>query len=199
MDFFHCLHPMTVVAFRVIMPFQSFHTKFQTANRKILLTVCACLFLGTPALSATPLEQDPKGFFGSLWGKSLEGRSDLKEIESIDTMHIYTVKIGPPQIEGIVMESVKLYTLEEKYARALFHYQGEANHKSLLHYLETQFGKAVKPQGSMMRGLSQQYTWRGPETQITLTYHGFRERGFLAAESRIFSPLFLDAMPEHSY
>ena len=190
---------MTVVAFHLIMPFQSFHTQFQTATRKIWLTTCACLFLWTPDLGATAIEQDPKGFFGSLWGKSLQDRSDLKEIEAIATMHIYTVKTGPPQIEGIVMESVKLYSLDEKYARALFHYQGEAKHKSLLHYLETQFGKAVIPQGSMMRGLSQQYTWRGPETQITITYHGFRERGILAAESRVFAPLFLDAMQEHSY
>jgi hypothetical protein len=190
---------MTVVAFRVIMPIPSFLTTFQTTNGKIWLTACACLFLWTPALSATSIEQDPKGFFGSLWGKSLEARPDLKEIDSIDTMHIYTVKIGPPQIEGIVMESVKLYTVEGNYARALFHYQGEATHKSLLHYLETQFGKPVNPQGSMMRGLSQQYTWRGPETQITLTYHGFRERGFLAAESRIYAPLFLDAFTDHSF
>lgn len=181
------------------MLLKSFHAKFQPANRKISLTVCACLFFWTPVLGGTPIEQDPKGFFGSLWGKSLETRTDLKEIDSIDTMHIYTVKIGPPLVEGIVMESVKLYTIEEKYARALFRYQGKATHKSLLHYLETQFGKALKPQGSMMRGLSQQYTWRGPETQITLTYHGFRERGFLAAESRIYAPLFLDALTDHSY
>jgi hypothetical protein len=180
------------------MPFQSFHTKFQPANRNISLTICACLFLWTPVLGGTPIEQDPKGFFGSLWGKSLENRSDLKKIDSIDTMHIYAVKIEPPLLEDITMESVKLYVIEKKYARALFRYQGEANHKSLLQYLETQFGKALKPQGAM-RGLSQQYTWRGPETQITLTYHGFRERGFLVAESRIYAPLFLDAFTDHSF
>ena len=181
------------------MLFRPFYTEFQTTNRRILLTVCACLFLWTPALSATSIEQDPKGFFGSLWGKSLEGRSDLKEIDSIDTLHIYTTKKAHPQVEGIEMESVKLYTLEKKYARALFHYQGETSHKSLLHYLETQFGKTDNPYGSMMRGLSQQYTWRGPETQITLTYHGFRERGFLTAESRIYAPLFLDTLSDNSY
>lgn len=113
-------------------------------------------------------------------------------------MHIYAVKIEPPLLEDITMESVKLYVIEKKYARALFRYQGEANHQSLLQYLETQFGKALKPQGAM-RGLSQQYTWRGPETQITLTYHGFRERGFLVAESRIYAPLFLDAFTDHSF
>ena len=181
------------------MRIQAFYIILPTANRKILLTVCVALFLCTPAMSATPIIQDPKGFFGSLWGKSLEDRSDLKEIDSNNTLHIYTIKIGPPQVEGIEMESVKLYALEEKYARALFHYQGEAIHNSLLHYLETHFGKIQNPNGSMMRGLSQHYTWRGPETEITLTYHGFRERGFLAVESRIYAPLFLDVMSDHSY
>jgi hypothetical protein len=155
--------------------------------------------LWSPALSATPIQQDPKGFFGSLWGKPLESRTDLKKIDSINTMLIYTIKTGPPQVEGIAMESVKLYTLEKKYARALFHYQGEAIHKSLLNFLETQFGKAQNPFGSMRRGLNQQYSWRGPETEITLTYHGFRERGFLSAESRIYAPLFLDVISDHSY
>jgi hypothetical protein len=178
-----------------------FYTKIHPANQIIFLTVCVCLFFffWTPVWSATPIEQDPKGFFGSLWGKSLKERSDLKEIDSVNTLHIYTIKNGPPRVEGIEMESVKLFTLEEKYARALFHYQGEAIHKSLLHYLETRFGKTTNPFGSMMRGLSQQYTWRGPETEITVTYHGFRERGFLAVQSRIYSPLFLDALAEHSY
>ena len=190
---------MTVVAFESIMLYQYYYTKFQTPNRRLFLTVCLYLFLCTPALSATPIEQDPKGFFGSLWGKPLDNRSDLKEIDSINTLHIYTNKIGIPQVEGITMESVKLYSLDGKYARALFHYEGEAIHKALLSYLETQFGKIDNPYGSMMRGLSQQYTWRGPETEITLTYHGFRERGFLAAESRIYAPRFLDEISDNSF
>jgi hypothetical protein len=181
------------------MRIQSLYPTVQTANRKILLIGCAWILLCSPAMSATPIAQDPKGFFGSLWGKSLENRSDLKEIDSNNSQHIYTIKNGPPQVEGIEMESVKLYALKEKYARALFHYQGEANHKSLLHYLETHFGKIQNQNGFVMRGLSQHYTWRGPDTEITLTYHGFRERGFLAAESRIYAPLFLDAMTDHSY
>lgn len=181
------------------MPCQSFHTKFQTANRGICLTVCALLCLCTPALSAAPIDQDPKGFFGSLWGQSLENRSDLKEMDSVNTMHIYTAKIEPPQVDGITMESVKLYTLDGKYARALFHYEGEAIHQALLNYLVTRFGKIDNPYGSMIRGLSQQYTWRGPETEITLTYHGFRKRGFLVVESRVYAPLFLDAISDHSH
>lgn len=188
-----------MVASRIIMLAHPLLKNIHPQKRTVILTICVCFFLGAPAMGATPIKQDPKGFFGSLWGKSLKNRSDLKEIDSVNTMQVFSMKHQPPQIENIVMESVKLYTLEEKYARALFHYQGETTHTSLLEYLENRFGKIEVPYGSMIRGLNQQYTWRGLETEITLTYHGFRERGILAVESRIYAPLFLDTISEHSH
>lgn len=178
---------------------QSFASPYRTSCLRILFVICVGLFPLTPALSATPIKNDPKGFFGSLWGHSLQDRSDLKEIESIDSLHIYTIKLGPPLLGAIELESVKLYVLDGKYARALFHYQGDAIHKSILQFLRTEFGKTDDPYGSMIQGLSQQYTWRGPETEITLTYHGFRERGILTVEGRIYAPLFLDTLSENSY
>lgn len=178
---------------------QSFVRPYRTSSLTLLFSICACLFPWTPALSATPIETDPKGFYGSLWGHSLQDRTDLKEIDSIDSLHIYTIKRGAPLLGSIELESVKLYTLDEKYARALFHYQGEAIHKAILQYLRNEFGKTNDPYGSMIRGLSQQYTWRGSETEITLTYHGFRERGTLTVEGRIYAPLFLDTLSENSY
>ncbi|GJL58336.1 MAG: hypothetical protein NPIRA03_11930 [Nitrospirales bacterium] len=114
-------------------------------------------------------------------------------------MHIYTIKRGAPLLGSIELESVKLYTLNGKYARALFHYQGGAIHKAILQYLRNEFGNTYEPYGSRIRGLSQHYTWRGPETQITLTYHGFRERGILTVEGRIYAPLFLDTLSDNSY
>jgi hypothetical protein len=117
------------------------------------------------------------------WGKPLTNRQDLKEIDSSNSLHIYTLKEGNPHVEGIPMESVKLYGFEDKYARALFRYKGASG----------------PSHGGMMRGLNQQYTWRGPETEITITYHGFRERGFLTAESRVLAPRFLDVHGDHSF
>ena len=178
---------------------QLFARPYRTNSLTLFFFICVCLFPWTPALSATPIENDPKGFYGSLWGHSLQDRADLKEIDSIDSLHIYTIKRGAPQLGSIELESVKLYTLDGKYARALFHYQGEAIHKAILQYLRNEFGKTNNPYGSMIRGLSQQYTWRGPETEITLTYHGFRERGFLTAESRILAPLYFHAFPDQAY
>ena len=181
------------------MRLQSFAGPYHTSSLGIIFIICFCLLPWTPVLSATSSENDPKGFFGSLWGHSLQDRSDLKAIDSIDSLHIYTIKCGPPLLESIEMESVKLYTVDGKYARALFHYQGEAIHNAILQYLRNEFGKNNERYGSMIRGLSQQYTWRGPETEITVTYHGFRERGTLTVEGRIYAPLFLDTLSENSY
>jgi len=170
-----------------------------TVNRWVWLIFCAYLLQSGTAFSGTPIEQDPKGFFGITWGKPLANRNDLKEIDASNTLHVYTLKHGEPHVEGIPMESVKLYGLEDKYARALFRYKGASTHKSLLEYLEGRFGKSGPSRGGMMRGLNQQYTWRGPETEITITYHGFRERGFLTAESRLLAPRFLDVHGDHSF
>jgi len=150
-------------------------------------------------MSGTPIEEDPKGFFGITWGAPLATRADLKEIDTSDTLHVYTLKQGVPHVEGIPMESVKLYGLENHYARAIFRYKGELTHKALLQYLEDRFGKIDRTHATMMRGLNQQYTWRGPETEIAITYHGFRERGFLTAESRVFAPLFLSIHGDQSF
>lgn len=170
-----------------------------TVNRWAWLSFCAYLLLSGIAISGTPIDQDPNGFFGITWGSPLTNRKDLKEIDSSNSLQIYTLKQGNPHVEGIPMESVKLYGLDDQYARALFRYQGASTHKSLLQYLETRFGKTDRSYGTMMRGLNQQYTWRGPETEITITYHGFRERGFLTAESRILAPRFLDVHGDHSF
>ena len=140
----------------------------------------------------------PMGFLASLGENLLQIGKNLKKLIHPNSLQIYTLKQGNPHVEGIPMESVKLYGLEDKYARALFRYQGASTHKSLLQYLETRFGKTDRSYGTMMRGLNQQYTWRGPETEITITYHGFRERGFLTAESRVLAPRFLDVHGDHS-
>ena len=157
-----------------------------------------CLIAG-PAMGGTSIEQDPNGFFGITWGNPLAQRKDLQEIDSSSTLHVYTLKQGTPYVEGIPMESVKLYSLDDQYARALFRYTGAATHQSLIQYLENRFGERGPAHGGMMRGLNQQYTWRGPETEITITYHGFRERGFLAAESRVLAPKFLDLHGDHTF
>ncbi len=161
--------------------------------------IFAFLALSGIANSGTPIEQDPNGFFDIQWGTSLSNRTDLKEIDVANTLHVYTLKEGSPQLEGIPLDSVKLYGIDDQYTRALFHYKGAATHQSLLAHLELKFGKRNPFHGGRMRGLNQQYTWRGPDTEISITYHGFRERGFLIAESRVLAPRFLDVHGDDSF
>ena len=72
-------------------------------------------------------------------------------------------------------------------------------HEQVVAYLQSRFGPIERMPGSMMRGLSQTYTWRGPETQINLTYQGMGARGFIFIESRTFAARFIDMLPEHAY
>ncbi len=164
------------------------------------MVASSLLLLHSGSLHAgTRIEQDPQGFLGIPWGTSLTDRAELQEIDSIDVVKIFSRKDQSPSLGGILMASMKLYTLEGQYARATFHYEGVQTHHALLEFLQRQFGTLDTVQGGMMRGLNQQYTWRGPETEISLSYHGFRERGFLTAQSRILSPLFFDAFPDRGY
>ena len=153
----------------------------------------------TSTLGGTSIKNDPLGFWGIQWGKPLAGREDLTKIESIETLQIYAPTTENFQVEGIPVDRVKLYELNNQFARALFHYRGESTHNSLLKFLESRFGKTNQAYGSMMRGLNQHYSWRGSETEISITYHGFRERGVLTAESRILAPRFLDVYSDHSF
>ncbi len=168
-------------------------------TRWVWLSFGIFFLLSGPGIGGTPIQQDPNGFFDIMWGDPLANRNDLKKIDDSNVLKIYTLKQGNPHVEGIPMESVKLYGLENQYARALFRYKGAATHQSLIKYLEDRFGKIGRSHGGMMRGLNQQYTWRGPDTEITITYHGFRERGFLTAESRVLAPRFLDVHGDHSF
>ena len=64
--------------------------------------------------------------------------------------------------------------------------------KPLGAYLEQQFGSLERVPGQMMRGLNQQYTWRGTDTEITMTYHANTGRGFVFIDSRTLAPRFND-------
>ncbi len=192
---------MGMLPFRPLMTLATLLQNILSLFLKKWISVSALSFLllsGT-AIGGTPIEQDPKGFFGHQWGDLLAHQHNLKEIDASNTLHIYTIKQGNPQVNGIPMESVKLYSLDGQYARVLFRYKGKSTHASLLKYLENRFGRSRPTHGGMMRGLNQQYTWRGPDTEITVTYHGFRERGFLAAESRVLAPKFLDVHSDDSF
>lgn len=145
------------------------------------------------------MENDPLGFFGIQWGQSLGNRAEFIQIETAENVDTYALKNPNPRIGGILVESIKFLTHDNQLAQVTIHYRGEKTHRSLLKYLESEYGEIHLNSGSMMRGLNQQYTWRGPETEITVTYRGLVERGFMVAASRVLAPRFLDSIPDHSF
>jgi len=62
----------------------------------------------------------------------------------------------------------------------------------VLTYLETRFGRLDRVPGQMTRGFTQQYNWRGSDTEINLTYQAGTERGYIFFDSRTLAPRFND-------
>jgi hypothetical protein len=155
------------------------------------------LCLSPPFLAhAVPMVDDPNGFQSLAWGVALASRPDLEVARAGPHVNEYRLREGSPSYAGVPVESLRLVSVDEQFARVTIHYQGEDRHKRILTYLEHQFGSIERIPGQMMRGLNQQYTWRGTDTEINVTYHANTERGFIFIDSRTLAPLFNDHMSD---
>ena len=139
---------------------------------------------------------DPNGFQSLTWGVALATRPDLEVAKAGPHVSEYQLKDSPPSYAGVPVESLRLLSVDKQFARVTIHYQGEDRHKQVLAYLERQFGSLDRAPGQMMRGLNQQYNWRGNDTEINLTYHANTERGFLFIDSRTLAPRFNDRVSD---
>jgi hypothetical protein len=148
---------------------------------------------------AVGMANDPKGFAGIPWGSSLDAVPSLVLKESTEHIQRYDFKETPPPFGDAAVESVRLFTFDGQFARVQVRYQGQRNHDMLMKYLEAQFGPIERLPGTMMRGLNQQYTWRGTETEVTVTYAAASERGNLFVESRVLVPRFNDLLNDSGY
>jgi len=145
------------------------------------------------------IQQDPNGFAGIEWGTLLTTRSDLILIDPDDRIESFQFLDPQPHLADIVVESLKLLSIDGQFARVMISYQGNQVHSQIMEYLETRFGEIHLMPGAMMRGLNQGYLWRGANTEISLNYRGLGERGFLMFQSRILAPRFLDVLSDHSH
>jgi len=145
---------------------------------------------------AVPMANDPKGFQNIIWGSALESRPDMEVTRKTQHVIEYQLKNTPAAFAGIPVESVRLSSIEKQFARVTIRYRGEEIHKRLLAYLEQEFGPIERLPGQMMRGLNQQYNWRGTESEINLTYQGSTERGFIFIDSRNLAPRFYDYLAD---
>lgn len=175
----------------------------------VLGLVCFSLGVGlcgtVPAWS-TPVsdgpvttERDPHGFYGIAWGAPITETPELALIESSGKLQTYEARTTPPRVGEIAVDLLRFVTLEGRFARAYFRYTSQQTHTRILAYLAQHFGPADRTPGSMMRGLNQQFTWRGPDTEVNLTYRSYDERGTVFIESRTLAPRFNDVLPDSAF
>jgi hypothetical protein len=153
--------------------------------------------MGDPFLAhAVPLVNDPNGFQNLTWGATLTTRPDLEVTRAGPHVNEFQLRNGAPSYGGIPVESLRFLSVDDQFARVTIRYQGDDRHKQILAYLEQRFGTLERVPGQMMRGLNQQYTWRGTDTEINLTYHANTERGFIFIDSRTLAPRFNDRITD---
>ncbi len=160
-----------------------------------LLGLLFCLIGPSPA-HAVPLVNDPNGFQSMTWGVALTEKPDLEVTTPGPHVNEFRSRDGAPSYAGIPVESVRFLSVDDQFARVTIRYQGTDRHKQILAYLEQQFGSLERIPGQMMRGLNQQYTWRGTDTEINLTYHANTERGYIFIDSRTLAPRFNDRITD---
>ena len=164
---------------------------------KLLVLWGLLLSLGSPLCAhAVPMVNDPNGSQGMPWGVALTARPDFEITTPGPHVNEFQLKNSAPSYAGIPVDSVRFLAVDDQFARVTIRYQGDDRHKQILTYLEQQFGSLERIPGQMMRGLNQQYTWRGADTEINLTYHANTERGYLFIDSRTLAPRFNDRITD---
>lgn len=165
--------------------------RYHVGRQLVLLGLLFCM--SCPFLAhAGPMVNDPNGFQNLAWGIALTATPGLEVTRAGPHVNEFQLRDSQPLFAGIPVESVRFLSVDEQFARVTIRYQGDDRHKQILTYLEQQFGPLERIPGQMMRGLNQQYNWRGTDTEINLTYHANTERGFIFIDSRTLAPRFND-------
>jgi len=165
----------------------------------VFTSLLLVLLTTSPTRAISPILNDPQGFEGIKWGTALHTFSHLSLIDSDDRIQAYQFSEDTLRFANTHVESLRLLTIDGKFARVMIRYQGEDSHHAIMMYLTRKYGPMERRPGSMMRGLNQENTWRGDETEATLNYREHGERGFLMIQSRILAPRFLDMTSDHSH
>jgi hypothetical protein len=161
--------------------------------------VCSNAIAPIPPAHAVAMANDPKGFNSIPWGAALDGRPDLVLSATARRIKEYELKNGPLPLGEAKVETMRLTTLDGKFARVTIHYRGKDVHARVLAYLQTQYGSLDRTPGQTMRSFNQQFNWIGTDTQVNMTYEAQGERGFLFIESTLLAPQFNDSIHEQEF
>jgi hypothetical protein len=161
----------------------------------LLMASFSAVVIGDRQAGAAAMKNDPKGFHGIPWGSPLN-ETEFSSSHVGEHISDYRLKNGTPSFAGTEVDSIVFSTVDNQFARVTIRYRGKAAHKTVLDYLERSYGEIERIPGQMTRGLNQQYNWRGPETEINLTYEGNLERGYVFIESRTLAPRFNDGLTD---
>jgi len=156
----------------------------------LILLIAIVIVAGSAG--AVPLTNDPKGFHDIPWGTSLSSRQDLETMRAGPHIIEYLHKTEPSLFAETEMTSILYVSVDDQFARVMIRYQGDHVHRQVLRFLESRFGRLERVPGQMARGLTQQYNWRGTDTEINLTYQAGTERGYIFIDSRTLAPRFND-------
>ncbi|MBL8074202.1 MAG: hypothetical protein JNL29_07515 [Nitrospira sp.] len=150
------------------------------------------VMIGIDSAWAVSMTEDPKGFRDLTWGMKLSSRQDVDMIRAGTHIVEYLPKTDPLSFAGTEITSILYLSVDDQFARVTIRYQGAHVHQQVLNFLETRFGRLDRVPGQMARGLTQQYNWRGSDTEINLTYQAGTERGYIFFDSRTLAPRFND-------
>ena len=148
--------------------------------------------IGIDSAWAVSMKDDPKGFRDVLWGTLLSSRQDVEPFRASAHIIEYLPKKDPLSFADTQMTSILYLSVDGQFARVTIRYHGSNVHTEVLNFLETRFGRLDRVAGQMTRGLTQQYNWRGSDTEINLTYQAGTERGYIFFDSRTLAPRFND-------
>lgn len=160
------------------------------------LVLMLTTMMGINSAWAVPMLNDPKGFHDIPWGASLSSRRDLETMRAGPHIVEYLSKTNPSSFAGTDMTSILYVSVDDQFARVMIRYQGDHVHRQVLGFLENRFGRLERIPGQMTRGLTQQYNWRGADTEINLTYQAGTERGYIFIDSRTLAPRFNDEITD---
>lgn len=187
---------MLVLGFGMFAPARSLaHTPVLWGRLSLALPTI-WLALCPVAVSAGTMVKDADGFRGIAWGASLADSPDLTLVETANTIKGYDLKKGPDALGDARVDLMRFLTINEKFARVTVRYHGKETHKKVLDYLQQELGPLDRSPGVVTRGPGLQFNWRGPDTEVNLTYEGQGERGYIFIDSRVLAPRFNDLITD---